>query len=44
MVHPRILAWHNDLEQQELLTKGLEHAGEGWCDMEADDAQEASWS
>lgn len=40
MVHPRILAWYNNLEQQELL-KGLECSGEDWPDMDADDAEGA---
>lgn len=44
MVHPRILAWHNDLEEQELLMKGLDHTREEWSDMDADEAQEAFWS
>jgi hypothetical protein len=43
MVHPRILAWHNGLEQQESLTKGLNHVGDEWSDMDADDAEEAYW-
>ena len=41
MVHPRILAWHNDLEQQEMLMK--DHAGDEWFDMDADEVQEAFW-
>lgn len=43
MVHPRILAWHNDVEQQELLMKGLENAGEEWPDMDADDGWQESF-
>lgn len=43
MVHPRILAWHNDLEQQELSMKGSEHDGEEWFDMDVDDDQEGFW-
>ena len=42
MVHPRILAWHNNLEQQESL-KGMDHAGDEWSDMDADEAQQAFW-
>lgn len=40
MVHPRILAWHNDLEQQKSSVKGLDHE---WSDMDDDEAQEAYW-
>ncbi|KAF8446332.1 hypothetical protein L210DRAFT_861072 [Boletus edulis BED1] len=43
MVHPRILTWHDDLERQELSMKGLDHAGDEWSDMDADEAQEAFW-
>ncbi|KIJ07606.1 hypothetical protein PAXINDRAFT_158369 [Paxillus involutus ATCC 200175] len=42
MVHPRVLAWQNDLEQEELM-KGLEHDGGYWSDIDADEAQGAFW-
>lgn len=44
MVHARILTWQNELEQQELLMKRLDHTGEEWSGMDADEAQEAFWS
>ncbi|KIK99928.1 hypothetical protein PAXRUDRAFT_130955 [Paxillus rubicundulus Ve08.2h10] len=42
MVHPRVLAWQNDLEHEELM-KGLEHDDGCWSDMNADEAQGAFW-
>ncbi|KIJ68804.1 hypothetical protein HYDPIDRAFT_25059 [Hydnomerulius pinastri MD-312] len=39
MVHPRVLAWHNDMEQED-----LEHNRGDWSDMDADEAREAFWN
>ena len=43
MVHPRILAWHSEVERQESSTKRLDHTWDDWSDMDADEAQEAFW-